>query len=163
MEIKRVKHYMTIKQSPTASPFSPCRPWSPEGPCNPFSPICPGLSEKGNVSVHSASWNQLKSPNYEQDNSKPSLHGVLTCPARPKFNFNQNFETISVFFQILWVASVAAWVPAKTLEIRLFHFQDDQSGWPFWLLVSPVPGVFSFWAPPWPKADLTVMGPTCKL
>ena len=71
MEIKRVKHYMTIKQSPTASPFSPCRPWSPEGPSNPFSPICPGLSEKGNVSVHSASWNQLKSPNYEQDNSQP--------------------------------------------------------------------------------------------
>ena len=105
MEIKRVKHYMTIKQSPTASPFSPCRPWSPEGPCNPFSPICPGLSEKGNVSVHSASWNQLKSPNYEQDNSKPSSHGVITCPARPKFNFNQKFETISVFFQILWVAS----------------------------------------------------------
>ena len=97
MEIKHVNHYMTIKQSPTASPFSPCRPWSPEGPCNPFSPICPGLSEKGNVSVHSASWNQLKSPNYEQDNSQPSPQGVLTCPARPKFNFNQNFETISVF------------------------------------------------------------------
>ena len=97
MEIKRVKHYMTIKQSPTASPFSPCRPWSPEGPCNPFSPICPGLSEKGNVSVHSASWNQLKSPNYEQDNSKPSPHGVITCPARPKFNLIRTLKQYQSF------------------------------------------------------------------